>query len=194
MASLLGSLMQQMGGDTMRQLSDQLGTDQATTASAVSAALPALVAALARNAQTPQGAGALATALEKDHDGSILQNLPAMLGSGGVSGGAGILKHVFGGKQDVVAQGVGTTTGLETSKAKQLLAMLAPIVMGMLGSAKRSGGLDAGGLAAMLGQERASMNQQSGGALGSLMQMIDRDGDGSVVDDVGGMLGKMMGR
>lgn len=194
MASLLDGLMQQMGGDTMRQLSHQLGTDQTTTASAVSAALPALVAALARNAQTPEGAGALANALDKDHDGSILQNLPATLGTGGVSGGASILKHIFGGNQDVVAQGVGTTTGMGTAQSQQLLAMLAPIVMGMLGSAKRSGGLDAGGLASMLGQERHAMGQQSGGALGSLMQMIDRDGDGSVVDDIGGMLGKMMGR
>ncbi len=46
----------------------------------------------------------------------------------------------------------------------------------------------------MLGQERTAIRQQGTGALGWLMQMIDRDGDGSVVDDIGGMLGKMMGR
>ncbi len=81
MSSLLDGLMQQLGGDTMQQLSNQLGTDHSTTASAVSAALPALVAALARNAQTPEGAGALATALDKDHDGSILSDLPGLLGA-----------------------------------------------------------------------------------------------------------------
>ena len=72
--------------------------------------------------------------------------------------------------------------------------MLAPIVMAALGQAKRTNGLDAGGLAAMLGQERAAIPGQAGGALGGLMSLIDRDGDGSVVDDLGGMLGKMMGR
>ncbi len=194
MASLLEGLMQQMGGDTMRQLSQQLGSDSATTTTAVGAALPALLSALARNAQTPDGAGALASALDKDHDGSVLNDLPAMLGAGGTGGGASILKHVFGGKQDVVAQGVGASAGMGSDQAKQLLAMLAPVVMGMLGSAKRSQGLDAGGLASMLGNERSAMGQQGGGALGSLMQLIDRDGDGSVADDIGGMLGKMMGR
>jgi hypothetical protein len=195
MSSLLDTLMQQMGGDTMRQLSQQLGTDSATTSKAVGAALPALLSALARNAQTPDGAGALAKALDKDHDGSVLNNLPAMLGSGAGAGvGAGILKHVFGGKQEAVAQGVGATTGLGGAQSGQLLAMLAPIVMGALGNAKRSNGLDAGGLASMLGQERTAIASQGGGALGSIMKLIDQDGDGSVIDDIGGMLGKMMGR
>jgi hypothetical protein len=46
----------------------------------------------------------------------------------------------------------------------------------------------------MLGQERTAIASQSGGALGSIMKLIDQDGDGSVIDDIGGMLGKMMGR
>ena len=92
-----------------------------------------------------------------------------------------------------MSQGVGATAGLGKAQSAQLLAMLAPIVMGVLGSAKRSKGLDAGGLASMLGQERGRIGAPTGG-LGSLMQLIDQDGDGSVIDDVGGMLGKMLGR
>lgn len=193
MASLLDGLMQQLGGDTLRQLSEHLGTDHATTQQAVGAALPALVGALARNAQSPDGAAALAGALDRDHDGSVLNDLPALLGSGG-GAGASILNHVLGAQQGAVASGIGAATGLDAGKSGQLLAMLAPIVMGALGSAKRSGGLDAGGLAAMLGQERSAIGGAGGGALGGLMQLIDRDGDGSVVNEIGGMLGKMMGR
>lgn len=191
MASLLDGLMQQMGGDTIHQLSQKLGTDDATTQQAVGAALPALLSALARNAQSPDGAASLAGALDRDHDGSLLGNLPALLGAGG---GAGILKHVFGGKQGTIEQGLGAATGLSGSQSSQLLAMLAPIVMSVLGSAKKSGGLDAGGLAEMLGQERTAIGGAATGGLGSLMKMIDQDGDGSVIDDLGGMLGKMMGR
>lgn len=194
MASLLDGLLQQLGGDTMRQMSQQLGTDDATTQKAVGAALPALVGALARNAQSPDGAASLAGALDRDHDGSVLNDLPALLGSGGGGAGAGILGHILGGKQSAVAGGIGAATGLDAAKSGQLLSMLAPIVMGALGQAKRTNGLDAGGLASMLGAERSAMSAQGGGALGSLMNLIDRDNDGSVVDDIGGMLGKMMGR
>ncbi len=194
MASLLDGLLQQLGGDTMRQMSQQLGTDDATTQKAVGAALPALVGALARNAQSPDGAASLAGALDRDHDGSVLNDLPALLGSGGGGAGAGILGHILGGKQSSVAGGIGAATGLDAAKSGQLLSMLAPIVMGALGQAKRTNGLDAGGLASMLGAERSAMSGQGGGALGSLMNLIDRDNDGSVVDDIGGMLGKMMGR
>lgn len=194
MASLLDGLLQQFGGDTMRQLSQQLGTDDTTTQKAVGAALPALVGALARNAQSPDGAASLAGALDRDHDGSVLNDLPALLGAGGGGAGASILGHILGGKQSAVAGGIGAATGLDAAKSGQLLSMLAPIVMGALGQAKRTNGLDAGGLASMLGAERSAISGQGGGALGSLMNLIDRDNDGSVVDDIGGMLGKMMGR
>lgn len=191
MASVLDGLMQQLDGDTMRQLSQQLGTDESTTTSAVGAALPVLMGALAKNASSTDGAAALAGALDRDHDGSMLGDIAGMLGGGA---GAGILKHVLGGKQDQVAAGVGRTAGLDGAQAAKLLAMLAPMVMAALGSAKRSQGLDAGGLATMLGEERTAIGAKSGGGLGSLLQLIDADKDGSVIDDVGGMLGRMFGR
>ena len=121
----------------------------------------------------------------------MLDGGAGILGSGD---GAGILKHVLGGKQNEVAAGVGRAVGLDGAQAAKLLAMLAPMVMAALGSAKRSKGLDAGGLTTMLGEERTAIGAQSGGGLGSLLQLIDADKDGSVMDDVGGMLGRMFGR
>ena len=130
-------------------------------------------------------------ALDEEHDGSVLGDIAGMLGGGA---GAGTLKHVLGGKQNEVAAGVGRTAGLDGAQTAKLLAMLAPMVMAALGSAKRSKGLDAGGLATMLGEERTAIGAKSGGGLGSLLQLIDADKDGSVIDDVGGMLGRMFGR
>ena len=100
MASVLDGLMQQLDGDTMRQLSQQLGTDESTTTSAVGAALPVLMGALAKNASSTDGAAALAGALDRDHDGSMLGDIAGMLGGGA---GAGILKHVLGGNPGPVA-------------------------------------------------------------------------------------------
>jgi len=191
MSGLLDSIMQQLGGDTMRGLGQRLGTDDDTASRAVQAALPALVGALARNAQSAEGATSLAGALDRDHDGQVLDDLPGLLSGGG---NAGILKHVFGGRQGAIESGLGAASGLNGAQAGQLLALLAPIVLGALGRAKRTQGLDSGGLASMLGKEKASLPAPQAGGLGALLQLLDQDRDGSVVDDIGSALGKMMGR
>ena len=61
-------------------------------------------------------------------------------------------------------------------KVGSLLAMLAPIVMGIIGRQARSGNMDSGALAGMLRKERQSMEKHAtGGLLGGL---LDQDGDG----------------
>lgn len=196
MSGLLDGLMQQLDPRTMQQVGTELGTDPATTQSAVSTAMPVLLAALARNASNPAGATALAGALDRDHAGAGLGGIASMLG--GAQGGAGqkILGHILGGGQPAVAQSLGTATGLDSGRTMKLLAMLAPLVLAYLARQKQEKGLDAGGLGSMLGTERDRLQTQTqgGGALGGLMSMLDRDKDGSVVDDVGGMVGKMFGR
>ena len=66
--SLLEMLTQQLGGDAVQQTSGCLNTDAGSTNKAISAALPVLVGALAKNAASPDGASALANALDRDHD------------------------------------------------------------------------------------------------------------------------------
>jgi hypothetical protein len=75
----------------------------------------------------------------------------------------------------------------------QILMMLAPVVMGMLGRAKQQQGLDPGGLSDMLGQQSAQA-QQASGMMGMLGQLLDRNHDGSAVDDIAGMIGGMFRR
>lgn len=191
---LLDQLTQSLGPSALQAISEKLGTNTSTTSSAVTAALPALIGALARNASTPGGASALDAALASGHDGSVLSDVTGAVSNFENGSGAGILSHVFGSRQGAVASTLGQASGLDASKAGALLTMLAPIVMGALGNAKRSGGLDAGGVASMLGQEHqaASANMPSG--LGSLLGMLDANHDGSVADDVMGMASKFLHR
>jgi hypothetical protein len=190
---LLDMLQQQLGGNAVQQISQQLGTDHSATESAIQAALPMLVGALARNAKDPAQAGALANALSRDHDGSILDNVTGYLSQGGTGAGDSILGHVLGGNRQSVATGLGQVSGLDPAKAGMLLSLLAPLVMGALGRAQRSGNLDPGGLAGMLGAEHQSAAAAAPGVMGMLSRFLDRDGDGSVMDDIGGMLGKLRG-
>ena len=99
MADLLSTIMQSLGGDGIKQMSKSLGVDEKTASSGVEAALPLLVSALARNSQSSDGAQSLHKAIEKDHDGSILDNLGGLFSKPQAANGAGILKHMMGGKR-----------------------------------------------------------------------------------------------
>jgi len=193
MSSILESLMQQIGGDGVRKMSQQLGADEGATAKAVQGALPMLMGALAGNASQGSGAESLLGALSRDHDGSILDNLGGFLGSGDTSSGQGILKHVLGAKQPAVQNGLSKMSGLDAGSAGNLLSMLAPLVMGALGKQQRQGGLDVGGLTSLLGGERKQAERAAPGITGMLGKFLDSDGDGSVVDDVAGLVGNLFG-
>ncbi|MEM7658613.1 MAG: DUF937 domain-containing protein [Bacteroidota bacterium] len=190
--SLLNELTKQLSGPALNALSSQLGADSNTTSTAISAALPMIVGAMAKNASDPQGAQSLDSALAKDHDGGIMDNLTGFLGSSDNGPGAGILKHVFGGKQSTVETGLSQMTGMNQNQIGGLLQNLAPVVMGMLAKQKQSNGLDAGGVAAMLGGEQSRAQASGSPAMDMLGKILDQDGDGSFLDDVGGMLGRFM--
>ena len=191
--SVLDLLSQQLGSDVVNQMSARLGTDEGTMSNAIAAALPMLLNGLARNSANPQGADALSAALSRDHDGGILDDLMSFLGSGNIDTGTSILGHIFGGKTDSMAAVLGKASGMDVSSAASLLAMLAPLVMGTLGRMQRQEGLDADGLSDMLGSERSRLEQSTPG-LSGLARMLDFDGDGQIMDDVGkiaGVLGQL---
>ena len=198
MSSILDMLNQQLGGDAVQQISQQLGVDTQTANNAIAAALPMLVGGLARNSATPQGANALASALARDHDGGVLDDLLGFLGgnAGALGAGASILGHIFGGKTDAMSNVLSRSTGMNLGSAANLLSILAPLVMAALGRMQRQQGLDGGGLANVLGSEQSRMEQAAPG-FGGLTRILDLDGDGSMIDDLpqlAGMLGRFFSR
>jgi hypothetical protein len=120
----------------------RIGADPSQTQQAISVALPALLQSL--QGQTSPDSG-LQQAIEQDHDGSILDDLAgyvngsANLGSR-TTDGQGILDHLLGAQQPQVVHALSSQTGLNASSIMQLLPMLAPIVMGMLGRQARTSG------------------------------------------------------
>jgi hypothetical protein len=195
MTSILDAVRGQLGPDAIQQMSGALGADPSTTSNAVSLALPAILAGLSQNAAQPQGAAALDNALNA-HDGSILDNLGGLLGGGGGGGGLGggiggaILGHIFGGRRGSVEQGVGRSTGLNAGQVAQLMAMLAPIVMGVLGRMKQNKQIDSSRLPDVLQESRAQGEKEIPG-LGGL---LDSNNDGSIADDLLRMGGSIFGR
>ncbi len=194
MSNLVEQLSSQLSGPALQALSQQLGTDQGTTNAAISAALPMLIGALDKNTNDPQGAASLQQALANDHDGSILNDLAGFLGSSDNGPGPAILGHIFGQKQPAVEQGVSKISGLDQSIVPILLQNLAPIVMGYLGKQQREQNLDPGNLSSMLAQEREAVQARGSStasvAVDLVTKLMDQDGDGSMLDDIGGIVGR----
>ncbi len=193
MPSILDTLSARLDERALSQLSTRLGADEGNTSKAIAAAVPLLLGALAQNATAGEGAQRLHDALARDHDGSALDD-PAGAADARPGDGDAILGHILGDRRGIAEQGISRASGLDLSKVAPLLALLAPVVMGALGQARRKDGLDAGGLSRVLGAEREALGAQSPGVLGALSRLLDRDKDGSVLDDVGGLLGGLLRR
>jgi hypothetical protein len=202
MLSLQDLLGQQQGDTALSEISNTVGADQSLVNSAVQMALPAILSGLANNASTPEGAQSLDNALTNDHDGSLLSNLsglgglifselqtpeptPPQLNAGG------ILNHILGNNQAPVVEEVSNKTGLQMGQVAQILLMLAPIVMSYLGQQKRQQNIGADGLGGLLGGLLGG-GRQAPASSGNMMMdmasaMLDRDRDGSSMDDIASM-------
>ena len=182
---LTQTLQSSLGPDVLAQLGNQLGTDDSKTQSILDTALPMLTGALGSNSRDTQGASALAAALDKDHDGSILDDVAGFLSKGDAADGEGILKHALGDKKQDLEDKLGQNIGIDTSTIHKALPLLAPIVMGALCKVKRQNGLSVDGITDLLKDEVSP---------GNIFQtLLDRDKDGSVTDDLLAMGTKAVG-
>ena len=184
MNSIFESLADLQSPEAARALSRQLGIDETATQGAVAAALPALLGALSRTGTSPGGAQSLLAALDRDHDGSILDDLIGALGGAQSSSAEGILGHLLGARRGTVESQIGRQSGLDPASVGKLLAALAPLVMGALGRAPRQGNWVAAGLARELGAERTRAEEAAPGSFGIFEKLLDADDDGEIGDDV----------
>ena len=187
-------LMSQLSGGGLQQISSQVGADEQSTNQIVGAAIPLLVSTLAKNASQPGGADALSAALQQ-HDGGVLDNLGGFFGSSaGAADGSAILGHVLGNRQDNIQNALAKQSGLDAGSIGKILVMLAPLVMGALGKAQRQNGFDAGSLSGYLNGEQQRAQMQSPDMMGMLTSMLDANNDGSILDDLGNIAGKLFGK
>lgn len=191
MSGILDLLNSDLGKSIISGVAGTTGQDESKTGSVLTMALPVLMAAMKRNAATPQGAEGLMSALSRKHDGSILDNLGGLFGGGVDSNvlddGGRILGHVLGGKQQHVENALSQKSGIDAGSVAQILKVAAPILMGVLGNqAKKQNVNNSNGIEGLLGGllgGSSSNNEQS-----FLESILDADGDGSIIDDVAGMV------
>lgn len=195
MASILDVMMgalRSSGG--IDQMSQSLGIGQSDVTKVLSFALPAMMGGLTRNAASAEGANGLLGALDRDHDGSVIDDLAGYLATAGIAAaGTAILRHIFGPRQGQVEKAISRSSGVDTGSVGKIMAMAAPLVMGYLGRQRREENLDAAGLAGLLGREQQVAQERSPEAVSMLTRLLDTDDDGSIMDEVAKMGTSLLG-
>ncbi|MGH9370933.1 MAG: DUF937 domain-containing protein [Vicinamibacterales bacterium] len=182
--NVLDVITNAQGGAAVRNLGSQLGLDQQQTASALSTLLPALAAGVQRNLQSEGGFGNLVSALAAGNHQEYIDNPASLNDPGAITDGNGILGHVLGSKEvsREVANRAAAQTGISADVLKRMLPLAAALMMGASAQKGTSPGTTAG-------------LQGSGGGIADMLgPLLDRNRDGSMVDDVTGMLGRFLGR
>jgi len=191
MSGILDLLNSDLGKTIVSGVAGQTGQDTNKTSGLLTMALPVLMQAMKKNASTPQGAEGLLSALNSKHDGSILDDLGGLF-KGGVDtnvmqDGEKILGHVLGRKQQNVQNALSQKSGIDAGSVANILKVAAPLLMGVLGKETRQNKVsspnDLGGLLSGMMKGNSPQQEQS-----FLESILDADGDGSVIDDVAGMV------
>lgn len=188
-------LQGELGKTLIQGTARETGQPEEKTGELLQMALPILLGAMQKNTRSQQGAEGLMNALNGKHDGSILDQIGTLFEGGYTEevrqDGAGILSHVIGDKESFIASTLAQKVGMKSSDVSRILQMAAPILLGFLGKQQRDRGVDsASGLEGMLGGLMGS----EPGRQSIIETFLDSDGDGSVVDDLAGMLLKDKGK
>lgn len=176
-ADLLNSLL--ADDSLVEQIAGRFGISGDQARRAIQSMAPALARGVERETQQPGGMDSLITALQTGGHQRYLDDPSILTQPESIEDGNAILGHVFGSK-DVsrnVAAFASDKTGLDSSILKQILPMLAPVVMGMLAKQMRGGG---GGQAAAPGGQGGG----GGGLIDVLGGFLDTNKDGSMMDDL----------
>lgn len=194
MENILALIKSQIGDQGVDALSKQLGEEPSKVNQAIEGMVPTMLGAMANNTQSKDGAQGLLAALDRDHDGSILDDVAGFFQQGDNKQGAGILKHVLGDKRSAIENGISQKSGLSGQSASKLMEMLAPVVMGFLGKQKKetSSGFDLDNIGGLLQSLAGDADKGTGLDLGDLLNMVGGLGGKSNQGGLGGMAGGLL--
>ncbi len=165
----------------MKQVSKQIakatGIDENIINKVTDEWIGSMILGLAKNAGTPEWASSLFSAVQKDHDWSVLDNIGDLFGESKQNEGMKIVSHIFGNKQEAIAGQIGKDTGLDMGSVMKILSTAAPVVLWMLGKQTKDNGFGLDDVVGLLSNEREEVAKKSSG-LGIFWKLLDQDGDG----------------
>jgi hypothetical protein len=182
---ILETIVGAQNGAAVDQLAAQFGLRPEQASAAMSALMPALAAGFQKNMATEGGLASLVTALSSGKHQAYLDNPTTVTQPTTAADGNAILGHLFGSKEvsRQVAANAAQRTGVDASVLKKMLPILAALAMGAMARQTRTA-TPAG---------RPDPNAARGGLMSMLEPLLDRNRDGSMIDDVAGIVGGFLG-
>ena len=134
MANLFDMLGEMQGGAALNQMEQQFGLSRQEIERAVAALTPAFSEGLRRNVDQPQDFGRFVEALGRSNHADYADNPSRAFEEKGLNEGNAILGHLFKSKNlsRAVAAEASQASGLSQGILKQLLPILAPMILGGL--------------------------------------------------------------
>ncbi len=177
--SLLETILSAQGGNLVNNMAGANGIKPDEVLSVLGKLVPGLTQNLSQNAQQSGGLESLLAALQKKDHQRYLDHDQDAFSNSGIKDGNKILGHLLGNKDAsrAMAGSVASETGIAGNLIKKMLPQVATLLMGALTKQNQSGGA-LGQLSGMLG------GGQKKQATGLLTAFLDRDQDGSIIDDV----------
>ena len=106
--------------------------------------------------------------------------------------GSDMVSQLLGSKAGLVTQFLGKSANMDAGQSENLLGQFLPMVMGALGQAKQSEGMDASAFSNLLNKSNTEA-AQSNNQFGMIASLLDQDGDGEITDDLLNMGKNMLG-
>lgn len=154
---LTDRLLAELGDPGLEQIGGMLSAGPGTARDAIAAAAGLIVGGMARDAEHPDGAEALRTALDEHTDADPFNGDVASL----IRDGQNILAHVLGGQgTETAAYGLARMSGLDPGAVMRLLALLAPMVMSLLAIEAEQTDMTTDEMTGMLRRERATLPRE----------------------------------
>ena len=172
MTAFVDDFMENFGPEVSEQLSSNLGIKKKAAAGIVPQVVPLILGGLKKQMETRGGADRANHILNKYGSASVLDNIGDFFSSRSQEESpdprlGGLLGDSGLQASDMLAQ----KFKLDGNTAMKIIPMLAPVILGALSQKRDQGGEGASGIASL----------------------IDRDGDGQILDDVIGFLSGALG-
>ncbi|MCM4157422.1 DUF937 domain-containing protein [Gramella sp. AN32] len=186
MASILDLLKTQTGSQLISKAKNETSYNDSEIKALLGAALPLLVSVMVKNSKSSEGAKNLNEALaDPRHNGDLLQNLSSAKSNMLEQEGGKILNHVLGNNQGDISKVLANTLDLDANSVTKVLKIAAPVLLSILGNQKRKDNVNEGSISDLIG---SVLGANSSHDRSFLETILDKDNDGNIIDDIGGII------